>query len=106
MQSSPASCHFLPLRSKYSPQRPVLKQPQSVFLPLGLETKFHTHTEQERTKLLSWSCHLAPMVNVSTVTKSSGGGGKMKVTIWGFSDSGGVDNRKKICWFLVYMTNI
>jgi len=23
MQSSPASCHFLPLRSKYCPQHPV-----------------------------------------------------------------------------------
>jgi hypothetical protein len=27
MQSSASSCHFLPLRSKYSPQRPVLKEP-------------------------------------------------------------------------------
>jgi len=27
MQSPPASHHFLPLRSKYSPQRPVLRQP-------------------------------------------------------------------------------
>jgi hypothetical protein len=25
MQSSPASCHFLPLRSVYSPQHPDLK---------------------------------------------------------------------------------
>jgi hypothetical protein len=33
MQSSPASCHFLPLSSKYSPQHPVLKHPQSVFYP-------------------------------------------------------------------------
>jgi hypothetical protein len=30
MQSSAASCHFLPLRSKYSPQHPVLKHPQSI----------------------------------------------------------------------------
>jgi len=30
MQSSPASCHFLLLRSKYSPQHPVLKKPPSV----------------------------------------------------------------------------
>jgi hypothetical protein len=28
MQSFPSSCHFLPLRSKYSPQYPVLKHPQ------------------------------------------------------------------------------
>jgi hypothetical protein len=34
MQSSPASCHFLPLRSKYSPQRyPVLEYAQSMFFP-------------------------------------------------------------------------
>jgi hypothetical protein len=32
MQFSPASCHFILLRSKYSPQHPVLKYP-------------HTHTE-------------------------------------------------------------
>jgi hypothetical protein len=25
VQLSPASCHFIPLRSKYSPQHPVLK---------------------------------------------------------------------------------
>jgi hypothetical protein len=30
MQSSLASCHFLPLRYKYSPQPPVLKHPQSL----------------------------------------------------------------------------
>jgi hypothetical protein len=29
---SPISRHFIPLRTKYSPQHPVLKQPQSVFL--------------------------------------------------------------------------
>jgi hypothetical protein len=28
MQSSPASRHFLPLRSKYSPQRPDQEHPQ------------------------------------------------------------------------------
>jgi hypothetical protein len=33
MQSSSASLHFLPCRSKYSPQHPALKQPQSVFFP-------------------------------------------------------------------------
>jgi len=30
---SPFSCYFLPLRSKYSPQHPVLKHPQSIFSP-------------------------------------------------------------------------
>jgi hypothetical protein len=33
MQLSPASYHFIPLRSKYSPQHPVLKHPPSMFLP-------------------------------------------------------------------------
>jgi hypothetical protein len=32
MQSSPTSCLFIPLWSKYSPQHPVLKHPQSMFL--------------------------------------------------------------------------
>jgi hypothetical protein len=42
MQSSPASQHFLPLRSKYSPQHPVLKHLCS---PLVWETKFNTRTK-------------------------------------------------------------
>jgi hypothetical protein len=33
MQSSPASRYFLRLTSKYSPQHPVLKHPQSVLFP-------------------------------------------------------------------------
>jgi len=32
MQSSPVSCHFLPLRSKFCPQCPVLKHPESMSL--------------------------------------------------------------------------
>jgi hypothetical protein len=47
MQSSPASCHFLPLRTKYSPQCPVLKHCQPMLVPLVWETKFHTHTKQQ-----------------------------------------------------------
>jgi hypothetical protein len=34
MQFSQTSCHLIPLRSKYSPQQPVLKQSKSMFLPL------------------------------------------------------------------------
>jgi hypothetical protein len=30
---SPTSYDFIPLRSKYSPQHPVLKPPQSMFFP-------------------------------------------------------------------------
>jgi hypothetical protein len=33
MQFSPISRHFISLRSKYSPQHPVLKHPQSTFFP-------------------------------------------------------------------------
>jgi hypothetical protein len=33
MQFSPISRHFISLRSKYSPQHPVLKHPQSMFHP-------------------------------------------------------------------------
>jgi hypothetical protein len=33
MQFSPTSYHFVHLRSKYSPQHPALKHPQSMFLP-------------------------------------------------------------------------
>jgi hypothetical protein len=40
MQSSPASCHFLPLRSKYSPQRHFVKHPKSSFC-LVIEIFYH-----------------------------------------------------------------
>jgi hypothetical protein len=40
-QSSPASHHFLPLRSKYPPGYPVLKHPQSMFLPYFTDLNYH-----------------------------------------------------------------
>ena len=33
MQVSPLPCHLVPLRPKYSPQKPILQHPQSTFLP-------------------------------------------------------------------------
>jgi hypothetical protein len=33
MQFSPTSCNLIPFRSKHPPQHPVLKHPQSMFLP-------------------------------------------------------------------------
>jgi hypothetical protein len=33
VQLSPFSRYFISLRSKYSPQHPVLKHPQSMFIP-------------------------------------------------------------------------
>jgi hypothetical protein len=40
MEFSPFSCHFLPLRPKYSLQCPVLKGPHSMFFPLGERHNF------------------------------------------------------------------
>jgi hypothetical protein len=45
LQPSLASRYFLPLRSKYSPQHPVLKHPQIYSLPLVSEIKLHTNTK-------------------------------------------------------------
>jgi len=42
-QYSPASCHFIPLTYKYSPQHPALKQRESVFFPLNEGLKFYLY---------------------------------------------------------------
>jgi hypothetical protein len=44
MQFSPTFHHFICLRSKCSPQYPVLKHPHSVLMS---QIKFHTHTEPQ-----------------------------------------------------------
>jgi hypothetical protein len=43
LQLSSTSCYLIQFWSKYSLQHPVLKHPQSMFIPLMLETKFHSH---------------------------------------------------------------
>jgi hypothetical protein len=54
MYFSPPSCHFIPLRSKYSPQHPVLKHPQSPFFsyliwgPSFTPIQSRTSTNQNR----------------------------------------------------------
>jgi hypothetical protein len=59
VQFSPASCHFITLRPKYSPEHRVLNHPQSVSdlkfsnihlrFSLNVKTMFHkTHTEQAK----------------------------------------------------------
>jgi hypothetical protein len=40
VKHSIASCHFLPLRHKYSPQHPVLKHPQSMLFPCSVRPIF------------------------------------------------------------------
>jgi hypothetical protein len=40
MQFIPTSFHFVPIRSKYSPQHPILKHPRSVFPPLCQRSSF------------------------------------------------------------------
>jgi hypothetical protein len=43
----PASCHFISLRSNYSPQHSVLNYPQTTFFPNVTETEFHAYTKQQ-----------------------------------------------------------
>jgi hypothetical protein len=45
MQFSPTSYHFIPLRSKDSPQHPVLKHPS--LCSSTSESKFHTTTKPQ-----------------------------------------------------------
>ena len=42
MQASPLPYYLIPLRPKYLPQHPVLKQPSASVPPLMWKTKFHT----------------------------------------------------------------
>jgi hypothetical protein len=60
MQLSPTSYYFIPLWSKYSPQHPVLKHPQSMFLPyyicLGLLNCLLQYFE-----VLQLKCNVIPM---------------------------------------------
>jgi hypothetical protein len=57
MQFSPASCHFISLRSSV----PCPQTPSLYFPPLISETKFHPHTEHQMyTRLLKLLyCHLS-----------------------------------------------
>jgi hypothetical protein len=48
MQVPPGSYYFLPVRSKYSPQHPVLKRPQSTFFPQHDIRKFHTQIKERQ----------------------------------------------------------
>ena len=47
MYVSPIPLYLVTLGPKYSPQHPVLKQPQAYIPPSISATKFHTHTKQQ-----------------------------------------------------------
>jgi hypothetical protein len=45
-QFSLTFCHFITVRSQYSPQHPVLKLPPYFYVPLLMsDTKFYAHME-------------------------------------------------------------
>jgi hypothetical protein len=60
MQFSPTSCHFIPLRFKYSPKHPVLKHPHTFESPLKKTVYFSDGSAakyKNRKNLLSITCH-------------------------------------------------
>jgi hypothetical protein len=52
MQFSPASYYFIPLRSKYSPQRPV-QNTLSLFASLNIGNQLHNHSELKAKPLIT-----------------------------------------------------
>jgi len=52
MLSSPASCHFSPLGSKYSPQHPALRLHYVFFR--WCDIKFHIHTKKDKSILFKF----------------------------------------------------
>jgi hypothetical protein len=59
MQLSPPSRHSIPLRSKYSPQHPVLKHPQSLYLPKWQRPSLKpTRNKRPWYSLLHSKCHI------------------------------------------------
>jgi hypothetical protein len=65
MHSYLASCHFLPLRYKYSPQHPVLKHPNSVFFHWCKRLSFTPiqTTGKILRKIYQHTCHLKAYVS-------------------------------------------
>jgi hypothetical protein len=66
MQFSPTSCHFISLRTKYSPQHRVLKHPQSVFLqrPSFIKCRFTWNNLSVfglKYHIVEWKCYFAGM---------------------------------------------
>jgi hypothetical protein len=46
MQFSPPSCHFIPLRSKYSLRHPILKMPQFLY-SRHVKEQVHAHAREQ-----------------------------------------------------------
>jgi hypothetical protein len=54
MLFNPVPCYFLPLRSKYAPEHPILEQPQPMLL-LECNTPSFTHTHTHTTEPENYS---------------------------------------------------
>jgi hypothetical protein len=69
IQFSSSSCNFLPLRTEYAPQHPVLTHPQSVFSPLregGGGGKPHREVSSEASVLEAYSAELSTQTHHPT----------------------------------------
>jgi hypothetical protein len=74
---------LIPFRSKYSPQHPVLKHPQSV-LPLMSETMFHAH-KKTRAKMILFYILIFTFLGSRQEDESSGLNGSKHCQILIFS---------------------
>ena len=63
MQFTLDSCYLVPLRAKYSPQHPVLRQPQSMFFP---QCKINSFTPIQNNwqnySSLYFNLHIFPLI--------------------------------------------
>jgi hypothetical protein len=82
MQFSLTSCHFIPLRSKYSPKHPVFKYPQYVLVTKEIKSTSSTEGVNDLLYDSFFGAHLAISIqqkegenNNVTGKKESGGGG-------------------------------
>jgi hypothetical protein len=67
--SCPTSCHFISLRFKCSPQHPVRKHPQSMFLSYCQRPSF-TPIQKHRQNYIIWSVHRSSVVLIFLHSKT------------------------------------